>query len=234
VKILCTICARGGSRGVPNKNIKELSGKPLISYTIELAKKCSRIGKILVSTDSAEIADVAKKWGAEVPFLRPANLAGDTAPKLPVIQHAVRHCIENMKFTPDCVIDLDPTSPLRTLDDINACLDLIESDPSCDSVITGYKSNKNPYFNMVEVGSEGFAELSKKLQSAPTSRQEAPAVYAMNASIYVWKTSVLFEQQRVVSGRVKLFVMPEDRSIDIDSYVDFSLVELLMKGAGRE
>jgi CMP-N,N'-diacetyllegionaminic acid synthase len=229
MKILCTICARGGSKGVPNKNIRILKGKPLIAYTIEQALQCKIINRVVVSTDSENIAKIAKQYGAEVPFLRPAELARDESPKLAVIQHAVRFFIEQVKYVPDYVVDLDPTAPLRKKDDIIKCIDLINDDPVCDSVITGYRSNKNPYFNMVECDSDGFSRLSHRLEHDVVRRQDAPVVYAMNASVYVWRTDILLKQQRVISGRVKLVEMPEDRSIDIDSEVDFKLVEILME-----
>lgn len=229
--ILCTICARGGSKGVPNKNIRELSGKPLIAHTIEQAVSTKFIDRVVVSTDAEKIANIARQYGAEVPFLRPQSLATDDAPKLPVIQHAVRYYIENLNFKPDYVIDLDPTSPLRISDDIEKCLNLIMNDFNCDSVITGYRSNKNPYFNMVEIDPKGFAYLSKKTEKQVIRRQDAPIVYAMNASIYVWKTEVLLNQTRIVSGKMKLIEMPKERSIDIDTGIDFKLVELIMREA---
>ena len=229
MNILCTICARGGSKGVPNKNIRDLAGKPLIVYTIEQAFSAKMINRIMVSTDSDQIANIAKQAGAEVPYMRPAPLATHDALKLPVIQHAVQYYIDILRYRPDYVIDLDPTSPLRLNEDIEKCLDLIINDRECDSVITGYKSNKNPYFNMVEIGQDGYAHLSKKTDKLISGRQAAPSVYAMNASIYVWKTPVLLNQERIISGKVKFFEMPEERSIDIDTEVDFKLVELLMK-----
>jgi len=229
MSILCTICARGGSKGVPKKNIRALRGKPLIAYTIELALACPQISRVAVSTDSVEIAEIAKEFGAEVPYIRPAYLATDEASKLPAIQHLVRHYIEEMKFVPDYVVDLDPTSPLRTMEDIERCIDLIINDTECDAVITGYKSNKNPYFNMVELDNSGFAFLSKKPEGKVVRRQDVPVVYAMNASVYVWKTNILFQREDIISGRTKFIEMPEDRSIDIDSEIDFKLVELIMK-----
>lgn len=229
MSILCTICARGGSKGVPKKNIRVLQGKPLIAYTIELALACPQISRVAVSTDSAEIAEIAKEFGAEVPYIRPSHLATDEASKLPAIQHLVRHYIEEMKFAPDYVVDLDPTSPLRTMEDVKQCIDLIMSDPECDSVITGYKSNKNPYFNMVELDNNGFAFLSKKPEGKVLRRQDAPVVYAMNASVYAWKADVLFQREDIISGRTKFIEMPDGRSIDIDSEIDFKLVELIMK-----
>jgi len=229
MSILCTICARGGSKGVPKKNIRLLLGKPLIAYTIEQALACPQIDRVAVSTDSEDIAETAKRFGAEAPFIRPAHLATDEASKLPAIQHLVRHYTEKLKFKPDFVVDLDPTSPLRTMEDIKRCIDLIMNDPECDSVITGYRSNKNPYFNMVELDGSGFASLSKKPEVKVLSRQAAPLVYAMNASVYVWKTDVLFRREDIIADRTKFIEMPDDRSVDIDSEIDFKLVELIMK-----
>lgn len=232
MSILCTICARGGSKGVHNKNIRHLLNKPLIVYTIEQALASKQIDRVVVSTDSEKIAAIARQAGAECPFIRDADLATDTAPKLPVVQHAVKYYIERLRFKPDYVVDLDPTSPLRTMEDIEKCIDLIKNGVNVDSVITGYRSNKNPYFNMVEIDSEGFAYLSKKLDRPITRRQDAPAVFAMNASIYVWKREVLLNQIDVVSGRIKFVEMPQERSIDIDSEIDFKLVELIMRERG--
>jgi CMP-N-acetylneuraminic acid synthetase len=229
MSILCTICARGGSKGVPKKNIRELLGRPLIVYTIEQALNSKMINRVVVSTDSEIIAGIAKQAGAEVPFIRPAHLAAHDAPKLPVVQHAVRYYIDNLNFAPDYVIDLDPTSPLRLNEDIDKCLDLIINDPDCDSVITGYRSNKNPYFNMIEISKDGFVKLSKKTEKLIAGRQDAPVVYAMNASVYAWKTDILFQREDIISGRTKFIEMSDDRSIDIDSEIDFKLVELIMK-----
>ncbi|MBF0343549.1 MAG: acylneuraminate cytidylyltransferase family protein [Nitrospirae bacterium] len=228
MKILCTICARGGSKGVPKKNIRLLCGKPLITYTIQQALDCSMINMIVLSTDSQEIVDISRQYNIDIPFLRPVELATDSTPKLPVIQHLVSFYVNNSIFAPDYVIDLDPTSPLRTKEDIEKCLSMIIYDQACDSVITGYMSNKNPYFNMVELNDNGYVRLSKEAVSTVTCRQQSPVVYAMNASIYVWRTEILLNQKHVVSGSVKLVEMPEDRSIDIDTEFDFVLVELLM------
>ena len=229
MKILCTICARGSSKGVRNKNIRRLLGRPLITYTIRQALSHDLIDRVVVSTDSEEIAGISKDCGAEVPFLRPAALAGDSSAKLPVIQHAVRYYIDEVGYKPDYVIDLDPTSPLRDDIDITRCVELITSDAGCDSVITGYRSNKNPYFNMVELAGEGYATVSKKTPSVIKRRQDAPLVYAMNASVYAWRTESLLSQRDIISGRVKFVEMPEERSVDIDSELDFRVVESLME-----
>ena len=221
---ITTICARGGSTGVPGKNIRPLFGKPLIVYTIEQALACPGIDAVYVSTDNEDIADIARRGGAQVPFLRPAELATATAPKIPVIQHLVEH-VERSGVHVDRIVDLDPTSPLREISDIQACLDML--DVQTDVVITGYEAEKNPYFNMVEPGMDGRVALVKQSEKQITSRQQAPKVYAMNASIYVWHRHTL-EKGLWGDGCTRLYVMPRERSIDIDTLLDFKLVELLM------
>lgn len=221
---IASICARGGSKGVPRKNLKMLLGKPLIAHTIEQARACSAIERVFVSTDDAEIAEAARAAGAEAPFLRPAELAGDSAPKVPVVVHLVEQ-VEKLGVGVTRIVDLDPTSPLRALSDIESCLALLDADTSC--VITAYPAEKNPYFNMVEEKPDGNIGLVKTLDVPVVARQQAPAVYAMNASIYVWHRHTL--AQGVWGGRVRLHVMPRERSIDIDTPMDFILVEMLIK-----
>jgi CMP-N-acetylneuraminic acid synthetase len=227
---IATICARGGSTGLPGKNIRLLFERPLIAYTIEHALRTPGIDRVFVSTDDEAIAAAARAAGAEVPFMRPAELATSTTPKLPVIRHLVEG-VEAMGVQVDRIVDLDPTSPLRAVDDVLACLRLL--DANTDVVITGYPAEKNPYFNMVELDGQGHAALSKSLPGGIFARQQAPAVYAMNASVYVWWRRTL--DQGIWDSRVRLHVMPRERSIDVDSLIDFELVQLLMSrrlGAG--
>lgn len=222
---VATICARGGSQGVEGKNIRLLLGKPLIVHTIEQALAHPAIDSVHVSTDSEQIAQIARDAGAEVPFLRPAELATASAPKLPVIIHLVEW-LETQGKTVDTVIDLDPTSPLRLASDIDACLELVGGETRC--VITGYEADKNPYFNMVEIDERGIAGPSKPAPGGPVqARQAAPPVYSMNASIYVWRRDALAAS--LWDCQPRLHVMPRERSVDIDSEFDFRLVELLMK-----
>jgi CMP-N-acetylneuraminic acid synthetase len=222
---VCTICARGGSQGVPGKNIRLLAGRPLIVHTIELALAQERIDSVHVSTDSPEIARIAREAGADVPFLRPPELATASAGKLSAIIHLIEY-LEANGAAISTIVDLDPTSPLRSAEDIDACLDLVERRDAA-AVITGYPAPKNPYFNMVELDADGIARLCKRVDAgAVLSRQAAPPVYAMNASIYVWRRDAL--KKDLWSSEPRLHIMPHERSVDIDSEMDFKLVELLM------
>jgi CMP-N-acetylneuraminic acid synthetase len=224
MKTIATICARGGSVGVPRKNIRPLLGKPLIAHTIEQALALPQVDAVYVSTDDAEIAEVARQHGARVPFLRPAELATGTAPKIPVIEHLCAW-VETHDGPFGRLVDLDPTSPLRTLEDITTCLSLL--DDRTDAVITAFESEKNPYFNMVERKPDGNIGLVKSdAGGGVVARQLAPHVYSMNASIYVWHRHTL--NKGLWNGRLKLHVMPRERSIDIDSPLDFRIVEMLM------
>jgi CMP-N,N'-diacetyllegionaminic acid synthase len=220
---IASICARGGSTGLPRKNIKLINGKPLIVHTIEQALACPGIERVFVSTEDEEIAEVARNAGAEVPFLRPAELASSTAAKLPVIRHLVE-ALEHMGVRVTRIVDLDPTSPLRLVSDIRRCIDML--DDKTDVVITAYPAEKNPYFNMVELKPDGNIGLVKPLAGGVVARQQAPVVYAMNASIYVWHQHSL--SKGLWDGRVKLHVMPRERSIDIDTILDFQLVQMIM------
>ncbi len=212
-------------QGVPGKNIRVFCGKPLIAWTIEQALASAAADRVYVSTDSEDIAQVARTFGALVPFLRPAHLATATAGKLPVILHLVEW-VEAHDGPVERVIDLDPTSPLRDVDDIQACAAMLDAET--DVVITGYDSDKNPYFNMVERKASGFYERVCKPEAEVLGRQAAPAVYAMNASIYAWHRASL-ATSLWDAPRIRLHEMPRERSIDIDHPIDFDLVELLMK-----
>ena len=227
-KILCTICARGGSKGVKNKNIKELYGKPLIAYTIEQAKATGLFEHIVISTDSDDIADIAKKYGAEVFFKRSAEMASDTAGKLDVIRDAFirSEAYYNKQF--DYLIDLDATAPLRNIEDIINSFNQFKNDNN-DNLITAMPSRRSPYFNLVEQDKSGKVYLSKKLDSAIVRRQDAPKSYDMNASIYVWKRDTILNEKALFLESTGLYVMPEERSIDIDTELDYKFVEFLMK-----
>lgn len=224
MSIIATVCARGGSTGLPRKNVKALCGKPLIAWTLEQAQRVPGISGVYVSTDDEGIAAVARAAGGRVLGLRPAELATSTAPKLPVIRHLVEQ-VEASGVVVDAVVDLDPTSPLRDLADIEACLALLT--PAVDVVITAYPSDKSPYFNMVEEQPDGNVRLVKPPATPIHGRQGAPQVFSMNASVYVWHRRTL--HLNLWDGVVRLHRMPRERSIDVDTLLDFKLVELLMQ-----
>lgn len=224
---ICSICARGGSKGVKNKNIRDLHGKPLIAYSILQAKDSGLFSCIAVSSDSDEILEAAGKWGVDHLIKRPDELATDQAAKLPVIQHCLAEVEHNTGQRFDVIVDLDATSPLRIPEDIVQCVGLLE-ERGVSNVITGAPARRSPYFNLVEVDTQGVAHLSKALATPVVRRQDAPKCYDMNASIYVWKRSSLIMQKSIFAHDTLLYEMPEDRSVDIDSELDFELVQLLM------
>lgn len=226
--VLCTICARGGSKGVRNKNIRLLNGKPLIAHTIEQALASKLFDHIVISTDSDQIAEVAKKYGGEVFFKRDEALSSDTAGKLDVIKDALikseAYYGKEFKYH----VDLDATSPLRDVSDISESFQQFLTDQN-ENLITGMISKRSPYFNLVEVNANGKVSLSKKLTSPVLRRQDSPKCFDMNASIYIWTREALLNNKTLFSEETGLFVMPEERSIDIDAELDFEFVEFLMR-----
>ena len=227
--ILATICCRGGSKGVPGKNIRPLRGKPLIAYTIASAKASKLIGDLIISTDDAQIAAVAKQFGALVPFMRPADLASDTASKWPVFIHAVETYEKLTGNIVDYLVDLDVTVPLKTPQDIDGAIQLALQNPDTDVVITGYEPERNPYFNMMEIGENGFAEIVKKGPKPIVRRQDAPQVYSLTPAAYVVKKSALYEYEHWSKARCKIHPIPRERAVDIDTEIDFKIVEFLME-----
>lgn len=229
---LCTICARGGSKGVKGKNLRSLLGKPLLAYSIEQARASGLFAMIAVNSDSELILDVARDWGADCVIRRPDELATDQAAKLPVIQHCVAEVERMQGQTFDTIVDLDATSPLRSAEDIRAAVALLE-DGEAMNVITAMPARRSPYFNLVELNAAGFVELSKPLTVPVVRRQDAPKCFDMNASIYVWRRAVLFEKRSIFTKMTALYVMPEERSIDIDSELDFAFVEFILSRNAR-
>ena len=228
MKRLCTICARGGSKGVPGKNIRPLLGKPLIAWTIEQAKASGLFSHVAVSSDSLEILAVADAAGADLTLRRPDDLASDTARKVDAIKHAVLAAEDALGMRFDVLVDLDATSPLRNVDDIRGAVDLLEREGRTN-VITGALARRSPYFNLVETTAEGNAALSKPVAGGIARRQDVPAAFDMNASIYVWDRDKFFENPAIFYPDTGLYEMPEDRSVDIDSELDFKIVETIMR-----
>ena len=225
---IALICARGGSKGLPDKNIRPLGGKPLISWSIDIAKKVDRISKVIVSTDSEGIVKIAKKYGAEVPFIRPIELAQDNSPEWLVWKHALEYLSKNKQMKIDALVIIPPTAPLRHVDDINNCLDEFEKG-QVDIVITVSEAHRNPYFNMIVNNKDGYSSLVIQPESRITRRQDAPVVFDMTTVAYVVRPQFLKESSSIFSGRVKSVCIPQDRAIDIDTLLDFKIAESLIK-----
>jgi CMP-N,N'-diacetyllegionaminic acid synthase len=234
-KILAIITARGGSKGVPRKNIRPVCGKPLIAYSIETALLVrERLYRIIVSTDDAEIANISRQSGAEVPFLRPAELAADKTPTLPVLQHAVRFIEDQDKVRLEWILLLQPTSPLRSKDDIMATLELTESG-GCDSVISVVQTPTHPLF-MKRIEKGQLLSFSDVLvEKEGTRRQDAqPPAYVRNGAIYLTRRDVLMEQNSIWGEFIRPYVMPAERSVNVDSELDLKLAELMLKANVNE
>ena len=226
-KRICTICARGGSKGLKNKNFKSLAGKPLVAHTILQAKVCGLADAVVLSSDSEAILEVGREWGVDFAVKRPPEMATDEVSKLPAIRHAV---LEVEKITGrdyEVVVDLDPTSPLREEEDIRKALQLFE-ERDVSNLISASPSRRSPYFNLVELSADGFVRLSKPRAFPTIRRQDSPPCFDMNAAIYIWKRRVLFDHPDVFYDDTALYVMPPERSVDIDCELDFQIVEMLM------
>ena len=224
---LAFIFARGGSKGIPGKNITPLGGKPLIAHSIEQALSHPDIGRVVVSTDDTAIAAVARDYGAEVPFLRPAELASDTASEWLAWQHAVTFCLET-GYEFSTFISLPTTAPLRNHQDISACLDRYRIG-DVDLVLTGTPAARSPYFNMVKTNGEGLVELA--VPGAYRRRQDAPTLFDLTTVAYVSSPQFILTADSLWAGRVALVTVPRERAIDIDEPLDLYLAECLYQRA---
>ncbi|MEE4016078.1 acylneuraminate cytidylyltransferase family protein [Roseibium sp. FZY0029] len=227
-KIICSICARGGSKGVPGKNLRPLLGKPLLVYTLDQARAANCFDAIVVSSDDEAILKCASDWGVDVSVLRPDEMANDTAAKSPAIKHCIQTAETALGISFDMMVDLDATSPLRDPSDINNAIDLLLNG-DCDNVISVTPSRKSPYFNLVELNKDGFAYLSKRLETPIVRRQDSPKCFDINGSVYAWTREAFFSGPSALSSRTLLYSMPEERSIDIDTEVDWIIVRTLME-----
>jgi len=227
MKAVAFIFARGGSKGLPGKNIRPLGGKPLIAWSIKHALAVKRIKRVIVSTDSEEIATVARKYGAEVPFIRPVELAQDDSPEWLAWRHALNYLLESTDALPEVMVSVPTTSPLRLPLDIENCLEEYEKGEA-DMVITVTDAHRNPYFNMVKTNADGTVGLVNPPQSALARRQDAPVVYDMATVCYVANSEFVMTHNATFEGRVKAVQVPTERAIDIDSLLDFEIAESLL------
>ncbi len=212
---------------MPGKNIRPLAGKPLIAWSIEHAKAVKRIGRVLVSTDCQEIANVALEYGAEVPFMRPAELAGDTSAEWLAWQHALNYLQNIDGFLPDVMVSIPTTGPLRSPEDIENCINEFEKGDA-DVVVAITDAYRNPHFNMVKQNLDGTVCLVNPSQSEVSRRQDVPVVYDMTTLVYVANPTFVLSHQSIFAGRVQAVHVPVERAIDIDTLLDFEIAEFLM------
>lgn len=224
--IVGAICARGGSKGVPRKNLRPLANIPLMAHTILCARACPVLKRVVVSTDDDEIAATARQWKVEVPFVRPAYLAQDDSPKWLVFRHLVSTLEQRDGQRIEVLVDLDTGVPMRTPADIENSVDLLLS-TDADVVATAYEAERNPYFNMVEMH-DGFARIVKQPDIPIACRQAAPNVYSLSPAVCAMKRDVLWEVEHWSQAKLKILVLPRSTAIDIDTEMDFEFVNFLM------
>ena len=226
--VVGVVFARGGSKGIPRKNLRLLSGMPLIAYAINTALASNLIDRVVVSTDDREIAAVAQEYGAEIPFMRPAELAQDDSPEWLAWQHAIRE-LKLVGFGPktNIFVCIPPTSPLRAVENVDACIqELLETD--ADLVITVKPADRNPYFNMVMLDAEGCARLVIPANKEFHHRQTAPQVYDMTTEVYEARPEFVLQANSMFEGKVRAVVVPSEQAVDIDSELDFKFAEFLL------
>ncbi len=232
--IVGQICARGGSKGVPRKNLRPLGGRPLIAWSIECALRCPSLDRVIVSTEDEEIAAVARECGAEVPFVRPAQLAQDNSPEWNVWQHTVRTLESANGQRPDILVTLPPTAPLRDVDDVEACIDMLIKKDSADACITVKPAERNPYFNMVTItdGTTGPVIESTEVISR---RQDAPEMFDVTTVAYAARSEFVLQANHLFEGEVCAVIVPQERALDIDTEFDFAVAEMMLekKADGR-
>lgn len=232
MNILITICARGGSKGIPGKNIKQINGKPLIAYTIDLAKKVKEKfnAMISLSTDDKEIKNVSESLGIITKYNRPLILATDQAGKIDTIIDLLNYEEELIQNKYEYILDLDVTSPLRNISDIQDSFKIISENKQADTLFSVNLANRNPYFNMVEENTDGFYSLVKtNLNSNSMTRQSAPKVFDLNASFYWYKRSFFESNSKTpITPKSLIYEMPHV-CFDLDHQIDFDFMEFLLK-----
>lgn len=226
MKPICFIGARRGSKGIPRKNLRNFGGKPLIAYAVESAVKSKLYNHVVVSTEDKVIAKIAKKHGAEVPFLRPKKLASDNADMMDVIIHGIQK-LKSIGYNFNVLVSRDCTVPFIQNSDILASMNLLNK-TKCDAVYGVYKQHHNPYFNMMELDSTGFLKMSKKKGSRPRRRQDAPIVYQLNG-FFTFNVNQLLKYQKLVMPRILPYEIIPETGLMIDTEFEFRLAEIILK-----
>ena len=226
LKPICFIAARGGSKGVTGKNLKNIEGIPLITHTIQKALKSNIFSHVIVSTEDKKIAKIAKQSGAEVPFLRPKILARDNSTTIDVILHAIKK-LEQMNYEFDVIANLDVTVPFLRMKDVKGAVELLNR-KKCDAVFAVYKQHLNPYYNIVEKNSNGFLKIVKPLRNKPKSRQSSPIVYQMNG-LHVIRKEIILKTKTWYTSKVLPFEIPIETGLMIDTPYEFQIAKHMFK-----
>jgi len=227
MQVLAVIPARGGSKGILGKNTAVVAGRPLIAWTIDVALRSQTLERVVVTTDSPQIAATARECGAEVPFMRPSELAADHTPGIAPVLHAVDWLEQHESYQPEWVMLLQPTSPLRTVEDVDAAV-AMASKKDVDAVVSVCEGHQHPYW-MKQIGSDGFLTDFLRLERPYARRQDLPPVYALNGAVYLIRRQVLLEQRTLYPARTMALVMPIERSLDVDTLWDLHLVRLVLE-----
>jgi CMP-N-acetylneuraminic acid synthetase len=223
MKPVCFIGARGGSKGVPNKNIRLLNGKPLIAYSIETALSSNIFSSVIVSTEDERIGRIAKKYGAEVPFIRPKRLATDSAGMDEVIIHGIKK-LRSLGYAFDILVNRDCTVPFIRNVDVTGSIELLK-EKKCDAVFGVYKQHHNPYFNMMEPNSKGFLKYSKKLRKKIKTRQNTPTVYQLNGLFTLYADRLLHTKWHML--KVFPYEIPAETGLMIDTEFEFQIADMI-------
>ena len=227
------IFARAGSKGIPNKNIQTFSGKPLISWAVELALQVRQINEVFISTDSEEIAEIARMAGATVPFIRPSELATDTSPEWHSWQHFIKYLTDKGGRLPEVFLSLPATSPLRSINDVENCLNEFKKGKS-DFIVGITPSERNPYFNMVKKEKNNQVNLVIQQVEKYSRRQDTPEIFDLTTVCYVGKPSAILTKNSIFEGKVAGVEIPRERAIDIDTELDFQIAEFLFKSKANQ
>jgi N-acylneuraminate cytidylyltransferase len=227
MRVVAAVFARGGSKGLPRKNLRMLVGKPLIAHAIDAARQVSSVSRVVVSTEDEEIAAAARAAGAEVPFMRPMELATDTASEWLAWQHLIRMLRNHDQDAIDALLSVPATAPLRSVDDLERTVEALH-DTRADAVITVRPAERSPYFNMVTLGEDATARLVITPDAPIERRQAAPAVYDITTVAYAVRADFVLHARSLFEGDVRAVVVPAERALDIDTLLDFRIAEYLI------
>lgn len=224
--ILGSICARGGSKGVPDKNLASVGDQTLMQRAVESARAARSIDALICSTDDARICELARAHGVETPVMRPPELSRDGSSKWPVFRHVIEVAEAHFGRNVEILVDLDLGTPFRTAADIERCVEAVRG-PDVDVVTTGYLADRNPYFNMAEVDEQGYSQIVKQTPEAITSRHDAPRVYSLTPVVWAMTREFIFDAEHWRDGRLIVVEIPRARGVDIDHPVDLAFAEFL-------